>query len=128
MKLLIIMTALVFSSVGYSFDGGKYFKANCKSCHTIGGGDTVGPDLAGLSKRRKVAWLEKFINYPEGMIHGDDEEPGYKKADALAKKVFKQYKPTVMPDFVVNKTQVKEILKYIDSLGKKPKGKILKVK
>jgi cytochrome c2 len=128
MKLFTVFIASMFVTGTYAFDGAKYFKKNCKSCHSIGGGDVVGPDLAGLSKRRKVDWIVKFVNYPDGMINGDEEEAGYEKPDALAKKVYELYKPTVMTEIEMSKAQVKGLLKYIDSLGKKPKGKITTLK
>jgi nitrite reductase (NO-forming) len=117
------MFTFILSS-SFAFDGAKHFKQNCASCHTIGGGDKTGPDLAGLSKRRKIDWIVKFVNYPEGMISGDEEEEGYEKADEVAKKVYALYKPTMMPEQELDKKQIKAILKYIDSLKKEPKGKI----
>lgn len=129
MKMFItILTLGLFSLSASAFDAAKYFKANCSSCHSIGGGDKVGPDLAGLSKRRKIDWIVKFVNYPEGMINGDDEEEGYEKPDALAKKVYDLYKPQVMAEQEMTKDQVKVMLKYIDGLKKKPSGKITKLK
>jgi cytochrome c2 len=128
MKSLVILLVLFMSTTVFSFDGGKYFKQNCKSCHTVGGGDSVGPDLAELHTRRKIDWVVKFVSYPEGMIDGDDEEPGYEKADALAKKVAKAYKPTIMPEFSVDKKKVQAIFDYLKSTGKKAKGKITKIK
>ena len=125
---LVTCILLITSFNTFAFDAAKFFQKNCKSCHTIGAGDTVGPDLAGLSKRRKVDWVVKFVNYPEGMINGDAEEPGYEKPDPLAKKVYEQYKPTIMSEFVVDKAKVEAIFAYIDSLKKEPQGKILKVK
>lgn len=133
MKICFLAFLILTGLSAQAFDGAKYFKANCKSCHTIGGGDTVGPDLAGLSKRRKVKWIVKFVNYPDGMINGDEEEvssdpqKNYTKPDAMAKKVYEAYKPTIMPEVAMTKPQVEGLLKYIDSLGKKPKGKILKL-
>lgn len=125
----LITSILLFMSFNtFALDAAKYYQQNCKSCHTIGGGDTVGPDLAGLSKRRKVEWVVKFVNYPEGMINGDADEAGYEKPDALAKKVFEQYKPTIMSEFVIDKAKVEALFVYIDSLKKEPQGKILKIK
>lgn len=128
MKLVTILTMSIFALSAHSFDGKKFYEQNCKSCHKIGEGDLIGPDLAGLSKRRKLDWIVKFVNYPEGMINGDAEEEGYEKADPVAKKVYELYKPTMMAEIEVTKDQVKGILKYIDSLNKKPKGKITKLK
>lgn len=55
-----------------------YFKANCSSCHTIGGGRLTGPDLKGVVERAQEAgkdreWLISFIQDPQRMINGGDE-------------------------------------------------------
>lgn len=128
MKLLTILAFGVFSSSIYAFDGAQYFLKTCAVCHTIGGGDKIGPDLAGLSKRRKVDWIVKFVKYPDGMINGDPDEEGYEKPDPIAQKVYAAYKPAMMAEQEITKAQVEAILKYIDSQKKEPKGKILKIK
>ncbi|MBT4789986.1 MAG: cytochrome c [Halobacteriovoraceae bacterium] len=128
MKIVLSLLVLTFATASYSFDAAKYFKKTCAACHKIGGGDTpkLGPDLAGVSKRRKLDWIVKFIKYPEGMIAGDEDEKGYEKADPTAKAVFELYKPAMMAEIEITKVQVVALLKYIDSLKKQPKGKITK--
>ena len=121
-NIVLFLTLLINTS--YAFDGESYFKQNCTSCHSIGEGDKIGPDLAEVSKRRSIDWLVKFVNYPEGMIFGDEEEEGYEKADPIAKKVYELYKPTIMPEQELSKNEIEQVLNYIDSLGKKAKGKI----
>ena len=122
------MFSSILSLSVFGFEAGKYFESRCAQCHTIGGGDKIGPDLAGLSKRRKLEWVHKFVNYPDGMIDGDEEEEGYEKADPIAKKVYAPYKPTRMASHEMTKDQVKAVLKYIDSKNKKPQGKITTLK
>ena len=126
MKFVINLLVLTFTLSTYAFNAEETFKKQCTACHTIGEGDKIGPDLAGLSKRREVEWIVKFVNYPSGMIEGDEEEEGYEKADPIAKKVYDLYKPQMMAEHDLSEDQVKAILKYIDSKGKKPQGKILK--
>jgi len=126
MRAFLILSVMVLSLSASAFDAGKYFEQTCKACHTIGGGDKIGPDLAGLSSRRKVDWILKFVKYPEGMINGDEEEAGYEKADPMAKKIYELYKPQMMADQELDKVKLQAILKYIDSKKKKPSGKILK--
>ena len=125
--LLLILALVVVTSYSYGFDAEKYFKTTCAVCHTIGGGDKTGPDLAGIGKRRKIDWLVKYINYPSGMIMGDEEEPGYEKPDADAKAVYELYKPQLMTEHELSKDQVEALVKYIDAQKKEPTGKILKV-
>jgi cytochrome oxidase Cu insertion factor (SCO1/SenC/PrrC family)/cytochrome c2 len=56
------------SDTGYAFDGGHpgevMFKRLCSSCHTIGGGNRVGPDLRRVAERRDRTWLTSFIMNP----------------------------------------------------------------
>jgi len=49
-----------------------YFKQNCASCHTIGGGRLTGPDLKDVTARRDKAWLVKFISDPKAVIDSGD--------------------------------------------------------
>lgn len=128
MRILMILGMTIFSLSALAFDAGKNFKNVCSTCHTVGGGDKIGPDLAGVSKRRKVDWLVKFINYPDGMINGDSEEPGYEKPDPIAKKVYALYKPQMMAEQEMTKEQVVATLKWIDAQKKEPKGKITTLK
>jgi mono/diheme cytochrome c family protein len=48
------------------------FRVNCMSCHTIGGGRLVGPDLRNVSERKDRAWLARFIVDPQGVIDSGD--------------------------------------------------------
>jgi cytochrome c2 len=127
MKIILSVLFLSLTFNAFGFDAGANYKKVCATCHTIGGGDKIGPDLAGLSKRRTVKWIVKFVNYPEGMINGDADEEGYEKPDATAKKLFALYKPQMMAEQEMTEAQVKATLKYIDGLKKAPKGKILKL-
>ncbi len=127
MKLFLALILGISSLSSMAFDAADHFKKTCSSCHTIGGGDKIGPDLAGLSKRRDVKWITKFVNYPDGMINGDEEEAGYEKPDATAKKLYELYKPQMMAEQTLDEAKIKAILAYIDSLKKQPKGKILKL-
>lgn len=48
------------------------FRANCASCHTIGGGRLVGPDLLDVTERKDRAWLARFIVSPQAVIDSGD--------------------------------------------------------
>ena len=52
-------------------EGLKLYQQFCVSCHTIGGGRLVGPDLKGVTERRSQEWLVRFITDPDQM-HKDD--------------------------------------------------------
>lgn len=130
LKMGIIALAIASATNAFAWDAKKEFTTNCTTCHSIGGGDKIGPDLAGLTERRTEKWLIKYIQYPSGMMEGDAEEPGYEKADPIAAKLWAAYKPNMMAEQDLTEDQIKALLAYIkkEGKGKKPKGKILKVK
>lgn len=47
------------------------FRQNCMSCHTIGGGKLVGPDLKHVTQRKDRAWLAGFITDPRPYLASD---------------------------------------------------------
>jgi mono/diheme cytochrome c family protein len=49
-----------------------YFRQNCTSCHTIGGGRLTGPDLKDVPQRKDRAWLVKYLQNPKAMIDSGD--------------------------------------------------------
>jgi cytochrome oxidase Cu insertion factor (SCO1/SenC/PrrC family)/cytochrome c2 len=49
------------------------FKKACAACHTVGGGDKVGPDLRGVLERHDEAWLKAFISNPAKVRASGDE-------------------------------------------------------
>ncbi len=75
-------------------DGENLFNSKCAMCHTIGGGQLVGPDLAGVLDRRPESEIIKFVQNP---------------AD---------FDITMMPPQNVTDIEVKAILDYI--LSKSP--------
>jgi len=50
----------------------RFFRQNCASCHTIGGGRLTGPDLKDVSARAERDWLVRFLQDPRGVIDGGD--------------------------------------------------------
>lgn len=71
----LIILALVFivaSSSSFAQEAGEYFKVNCVSCHTIGGGRLIGPDLKNVTERRDRNLLIKFMLNPKAMIDSGD--------------------------------------------------------
>ena len=53
-------------------DDALFFRRNCHSCHTIGGGRLTGPDLKDVTGRKDRAWLERFIPNPKTVIDAGD--------------------------------------------------------
>lgn len=53
--------------------GEELFRRICASCHTIGRGVLVGPDLQGVTERRVDSWLKVHIQSPT--IHHEQNDP-----------------------------------------------------
>ncbi len=81
----------------------ELFSRKCSSCHTIGKGKRVGPDLSGVDKRRDAAWLARFIAEPSGMLDSD--------ADARA--LLKEYSGLRMPDLGLSAEQASDMVSLI---------------
>lgn len=48
-----------------------YDSKACASCHTIGAGNTVGPDLLGVTHRVEPDWLKTWLQDPTPMLESD---------------------------------------------------------
>ncbi len=71
----------------------EFFRQNCSSCHTIGGGRLAGPDLKDASKRRPRPWLREFIRDPKAVI--DRGDPYAQKIFQAAGRVYMQQVPGI---------------------------------
>jgi protein SCO1/2 len=93
-------------------DRGEYtFRNHCAACHTIGGGEHIGPDLAGVTKTRDRAWLTKFIIAPDKMLA---------EGDPIAKQLFGKYKNVRMPNLSLSSADAAVLVDY---LAKQPAAK-----
>ncbi len=70
--LFVTFVILLFESALLAQDMAQYFKTNCSSCHTIGGGMLTGPDLKNVLQRQSRDWLVKWIVDPEGVLASGD--------------------------------------------------------
>jgi protein SCO1 len=90
-------------------DPGEYaFSTHCAPCHSIGQGQKVGPDLAGVTRTRDHDWLARFIVAPAKMLA---------QGDPLAVALFDKYKPLQMPNLDLTATDVRLIIEYMDARG-----------
>ncbi|HKD83008.1 MAG TPA: c-type cytochrome [Candidatus Angelobacter sp.] len=89
----------------FSAEAAAIFGKRCTACHTYGKGIKVGPDLKGVTDRRKHEWLLKFIHSSSTVINS---------GDPTAANLFAQFKQQRMPDWTdLSEKQINDILEYI---------------
>jgi nitrite reductase (NO-forming) len=77
------------------------FETKCLACHTIAGGDRLGPDLHRVTQRRDDAWLQRWMKDPEGMV----------KTDPIGKEMLAKYK-LPMPNQNPSDDEIKAYIAY----------------
>lgn len=90
------------------------FESKCLACHSIAGGEKLGPDLYNVTKRRDGAWLAKWLKAPEQML----------QTDAAAKQMLEKYK-VPMPNQNLSDAEVREYMAYFKwaDANLRPQGK-----
>ncbi len=105
-----ILLLLAIPAIGLAQDSAAYFQSNCASCHTIGGGPLVGPDLQNLEQRKDRAWTLKFLANPQAVIDS---------GDPYAKKLLGESNDVVMPPVSdLNRAQTEALLDWIAAQSK----------
>jgi len=79
------------------------FVTKCSSCHSVGQGDRVGPDLRGVANRRQKAWLRQMIQMPSRFLNTDPE----------ARALLGQYEGVRMPDLGLDDAQVDALIELL---------------
>jgi nitrite reductase (NO-forming) len=90
------------------------FESKCLACHSIAGGDRLGPDLYEVTKRHDEAWLARWLKSPEQML----------QSDATAKALLDKWK-IPMPNQGLSDDEIKQYLAYFKWADQnlQPKGK-----
>jgi len=90
------------------------FESKCLACHSVGGGKKLGPDIAGVTKRRSQAWLARWLKEPEKML----------QSDADAKALLKEYNNLPMPNQSLGEAEIRQYLKYFQWIDAQPAGSV----
>ena len=107
LALLLVGIPVLAAPSNQSVDEGKtIFEQKCASCHTIGGGDRVGPDLKGVTEERDPDWLARWIEAPDKMLA---------EGDPIAKQIFAQYNNVPMPNLGLSPAEVAAVIAYLKS-------------
>jgi len=86
------------------------FESKCLACHSIGQGKKLGPDLAGVSKRRSADWLTKWLKSPEKMLETDTD----------AKAMLSEFNNLPMPNQSLSDTEIRQYIKYFQWIDAQP--------
>lgn len=84
--------------------GRRVFQEKCVACHTVGGGDVVGPDLAGVMSRRDHGWLVRWLTAPDRMLA---------EGDPVANDLLAKYRNVPMPNQGLSAGEVQAVLVYL---------------
>jgi nitrite reductase (NO-forming) len=89
------------------------FESKCVACHAISGGEgkKLGPDLAGVTKRRSEDWLVRFLRSPEQML----------ATDPIAKEMLAKYK-VPMPNQNLSEAEIRGYVKYFKFIDAGPQA------
>jgi len=79
------------------------FTERCSTCHNVGGGVKVGPDLLGVTERRNKSWFARFVRGPGAAIDG---------GDPIAAALYKTFQPVRMPDQALTDAEVDGVWAY----------------
>ena len=101
-------------SIGTAQQPADFFRQNCMSCHTIGGGRITGPDLKDVTQRKDSAWLQKFIQNPKVTIDGGD--PYALQLQQEARSVIMPTVPGMNPDLA------HALIDFIEAESKLPRS------
>jgi mono/diheme cytochrome c family protein len=93
-------------------EGETLFKNNCAACHNTSDETLVGPGLKGITDRRPIDWIVKWVHNPQAVIASGDK---------YANELYNKYNKAAMtpyPNF--SEAQIKGIVAYIDAANAAP--------
>jgi len=91
------------------------FAKACAGCHSIGRGDRVGPDLAGVAERRQTEWLMRFIANPDSLR---------RQKDPIALALMHKYPTIRMPAMGISEAEALDLVDYIQAQQSKNKTEL----
>jgi mono/diheme cytochrome c family protein len=114
-----IATLTLFAGLSrdaFAQDAAQTFRASCASCHTIGGGRLVGPDLKGSHERRERDWLKRFIANPKAVIDA---------GDATAAQLVQESRGVVMPTLGIAPEVIDALIDLIAAESALPRSQFI---
>ncbi|MHB9078459.1 MAG: cytochrome c [Pirellulaceae bacterium] len=104
---LVILGAVPCVRPAAGQETAQFFRQNCASCHSIGGGRLTGPDLKDVVERQNRDWLINFIQNPATVLAS---------GDAYAMKLKEEARGAVMPTIPgMTRSRAEALLELIDN-------------
>lgn len=84
---------------------GRYVFTNrgCNTCHHVGGGKLIGPDLAGVTQRRNDKWLTTWLKDPAAVVAKDAELQTWSR----------EFGDIVMPNQNLDDKEIEALIAYM---------------
>ena len=79
----------------------------CNTCHRVGGGPLIGPDLAGVTQRRDDRWLATWLKDPAAVVAKDEKLQTWTH----------EFGDIIMPDQNLSDEEIKELCGALEKLG-----------
>ncbi len=108
--LVIFVLGSVENALAAAETGQQIYQSRCSACHTIGGGKTIGPDLAGVSSRREESWLIRQIKEPDRLLA---------EKDPIAIQLLQEANGIPMVPLGLTDADVSAVIKYLKSTEEK---------
>jgi len=106
-----LLAAVLLDGPATAQDTTDYYRQNCMSCHTIGGGPRTGPDLKNVTERQDRPWLINFIEDPTEVLAS---------GDPYAQKLFMKFRRVPMPKAPgMTRERAEKLLHLIETESKK---------
>ncbi len=122
-KMFLLICVFIWISIihvqAQALSGKEIYAGNCKACHSIGGGDIVGPDLAGVTERRDEEWIKNFVINSQKMVAEGDE---------TAVALFNKYNKLPMPSHKFSGEELDGLIGYLEEAGKEVASAVEKEK
>lgn len=90
-------------------NGQRLFLSKCSSCHSLGGGDKLGPDLAGVTSRRSRDWLMHYISEPDALLAA---------GDPVAIALYHKYRQVRMPNLKLGASDIADIVLFLEGFSR----------
>jgi len=96
----------VGTSSAIGLPGEALFIKTCASCHTIGRGKKVGPDLINLTSRRDRSWVASYIANPDKVRSQDSP---------VVRELSEKFPTVRMPNLGLADVDISDVVAYIEA-------------